>query len=147
MSKTPFDHINAIYGNQRLDYFDTLTEADRKTFSPYVVNMGISMNPDFLPFVNELNKYWGQLGPRETYLFYSQCIPKGKYYNKWVKGKKDVDYDDWLIELVAKKYEVSQNEAKMYLALFYKTDDGRAELKSICESYGVDQKKLKKAKL
>jgi len=147
MAKTPFDHINAIYGNQRIDYFDTLSNADKKTFSPYVINMGISMNPDFLPVVNEANKYWDQLDARSLYLLYSQALPKGKYYNKWVKGKKDSTYEPWLVELVAKKYEVSESEAKDYLELFYKTDEGRESLRSICEGYGLDNKKIKKAKL
>jgi hypothetical protein len=145
--KTPFDHINAIYGNQRVDYFDTLTEPDKKTFSPFVINMGISMNPDFLPVVNEANKYWDQLDARSLYLFYSQALPKGKYYNKWVKGKKEDKYESWLVELVAKKYEVSEDEAKDYLELFYRTDEGREELRAICEGYGLDNKKIKKAKL
>lgn len=147
MAKTPFDHINAIYGNQRIDYFDTLTESDKKTFSSYVISMGISMNYDFLPVVNAANKYWDQLNPRSVYLLYSQILPKGKYYNKWIKGKKDSNYEPWLVELVAQKYEVSKSEAKDYLELFYKTDEGRAELRLMCEGYGLDNKKIKKVKL
>jgi hypothetical protein len=145
--KTPFDHINAIYNNQRIDYFDTLSDVDKKTFNTYVINMGISMNPDFLPLVNEVNKYWGQLSPRAVYLFYSQMIPKGKYFNKWVKSSKDIEYEPWLIELLVKYFEVSEAEVKTYLTHFYKTDDGRDELKSILEGLGVDAKKLKKVKL
>lgn len=147
MTKTPFNHIDAIYNNQRLDYYDNLSDIDKKSFSPYVINMGISMNPDFLPVVNEANKYWDQLDARSLYLFYSQAIPKGKYYNKWVKGTKDVDYEDWLVDLVGRKFEVSKSEAKTYLNIFYKTDEGRDELRSICEGFGIDAKKLKKVKL
>lgn len=147
MAKTPFDHINAIYNNQRTDYFDSLDDADRKTFNVYVINMGISMNPNFLPIVNEVNKYWGQLGPREVYLFYSQTIPKGRYFNKWVKGKKDESHDQWMIDLIARKFQVSSHEATEYITEFYRTDEGRAELKSILEGFGIEPKKLKKAKL
>jgi Bacteriophage clamp loader A subunit len=147
MAKTPFNHIDAIYNNQRMDYYDNLSDIDKKSFSPYVINMGISMNPDFLPVVNEANKYWDQLDARSLYLFYSQAIPKGKYYNKWVKGTKDVDYEDWLVDLVGRKFEVSKSEAKSYLNIFYKTDEGRDELRSICKGFGIDDKKLKKVKL
>lgn len=145
--KTPFDHINAIYNNQRLDYYDTLTDHDKKTFNAYVISMGISMNWDFLPIVNIANRYWDELSPRSLYLFYSQLIPKGKYFNKWVKGKKDASYEPWLIQLVSKKYEISHDEATVYISIFLKTDEGRAELREICTGFGVDEKKLKKAKL
>lgn len=145
--KTPFSHIDAIYNNQRLDYYDSLSDVDKKSFSPYVISMGISMNPDFLPIVNEANKYWDQLDSRSLYLFYSQILPKGKYYNKWVKGTKEVTYEDWLVDLVGRKFEVSQSEAKIYLRIFYKTDEGRDELRAICEGFGIDAKKLKKVKL
>lgn len=147
MAKTPFQHIDAIYGNQRINYFDTLDDVDKKSFSSYVITMGISMNPDFLPVANEVNKYWGQLDSRSTYLFYSQILPKGKYYNKWVKGKKDVDYEPWLVTRIANHFEVSTNEAKTYLTNYYRTDEGRDELRTLLEGYGVDPKKIKKAKL
>jgi hypothetical protein len=145
--KTPFDHINAIFTNQKIGYYDELSEADRKTFTPYVINMGISMNPDFLPYVNEVNKYWGQMGPREVYLFYSQLLPKGKQFNKWIKGKKVEDYEPWLVELVAQHFCVSKDEAISYLRVFYKSDKGRQELRSILEGYGLESKKIKRAKL
>lgn len=147
MAKSLFDHVGAIYNNQKTSYYDELSDADKKSFSPYMVNMAISMVPDFLPVVNEANKYWDQLDARSLYLLYSQALPKGKYYNKWVKGKKEDKYESWLVELVARKYEVSEGEARDYLDLFYRTDEGREELRNICVGYGLDQKKLKKVKL
>lgn len=145
--KTLFQHIDAIYGNQRADYYDNLSDEDKKSFNIYMITMGIGMSPDFLPLTNEVNKYWGQLDARSVYLFYSQIIPKGKYYNKWVKGKKDVTYDGWLVELMARHFECSQYEATTYLRLFYKTDEGRDQLREILATHGIDAKKLKKAKL
>lgn len=147
MAKTFFDHINSIYTNQRIDYFDTLSDADKKTFLPYMINMGISMNGDLLPIVNEVNKYWDQIGPRELYLFYSQILPKGKQYNKWVKGVKDDSYDQWIIDLIAKHYDLSTFEAKSYLRIYYKTDAGRSDLRELLVGYGINDKLLKKAKL
>jgi hypothetical protein len=146
-AKTPFEHINAIFTNQKVGYFDELNESDRKTFTPYVINMGISMNPDFLPYVNEVNKYWDELGPREVYLFYSQLLPKGKQYNRWIKGKKDDSYEPWLVDLISKHFGVSNDESTSYLRIYYKSDAGRKDLQLLLESYGVDSKKIKKVKL
>ena len=147
MSKTVFDHLNAIFSNQSVHYYDELSDVDKKTFNIYIINMGISMNVNFIPIVNEINKYWDQLGPREVYLFYSQCLPKGKQFNKWVKGKKDLTYDDDLVSYVTQHYQISKIEAKKYLSIFYSTDEGKEELKNILKGYGLDNKVLKKYRL
>lgn len=146
-AKTFFQHINAIYGNQRIDYYDILSDEDKKSFNVYMITMGIGMTPDFLPLANEVNKYWGQLDARSTYLFYSQMIPKGKYYSKWIKGIKDDTYESWLIELLSSHFECSKRNAVTYLDIFYKTDAGRETLKEILSTHGTDPKKIKKAKI
>src|ERR1035441_5859397 len=109
--KTVFSHIDAIYGNQRIDYYDNLSDEDKKSFNIYVITMGIGTIPDFIPLANEVNKYWGQLDARSVYLFYSQIIPRGKYWGKWIKGKKEDIYEKWLVELVAKHFECSKADA------------------------------------
>jgi len=138
-----FDHIEAIYTNQRSDYFDTLTEADKKSYSNYMVNRFISMNPHQVPFVNEIQKY--NLDSKLHYLFYSQVLPKGKQFNKYIKKTKEVKYEDWLIDIITKHFSVSVVEAEEYLEIYYKQN--KSALKMLCEAYGVDSKKLKKAKL
>ena len=32
-TKSLFDHVDAIYTNQKIDYFGTLTEADKKSYN------------------------------------------------------------------------------------------------------------------
>jgi hypothetical protein len=145
--KSPFDHVNAIYTDQSIDYFDTLEDADKKTFTQYMVNRIISMTPNYLPVVNELQQYYGQIGSRETYLFYSQLLPRRKVYNKYVKGEKDDKYEFWLIDLLVTEYTISRAEALYYLGILYQTDEGKEELRFICQKYGTDPKKIKKAKL
>lgn len=147
MTKTLFDHINAIYTDQSLDYFDKLDESDRKTFSVYMVNRFLSMNRHQIPVVNEFQKYWSETGPREAYLFYSQALPKGKQFNKYVKGAKEEKYEPWLVELVGRYFSVSKKDALDYLDIFYATDAGKADLRSICEMFAVEPKKIKKVKL
>ena len=143
-SKTPFNHIDAIFTNQRIDYYDTLNDADKKTFNIYVINMGISMNPRYVLYANEMNKYWDEIGPREVYLFYSQLLPKGKQYSKWIKSKKQSVYEEWVIEKISKYFEASSKEAITYLDSFYNTVNGQEELRSILQGFGIDSKKLKK---
>ncbi len=143
MAKSLFDHINAIYLEQKKNYFSTLDDGEKRTYSNYMVNRFLSMNIHQLPLVNEIQKY--NLPPDVHYLFFATTIPRGKQYNKYVKAAKETKYEEWLVDLVAKHYCVSQIEAISYLEIYYKDD--KPALRSLCEKYGVDPKAIKKAKL
>jgi len=142
-TKGLFDHITSIYQDQRKDYFSTLTDGDKKTYSNYMVNRFLSMNVHQLPLVNEVQKY--NLEPAVHYLFYATTIPRGRQFNKYIKSKAEDKYEKWLVELVAKHYTISQDEAIFYLDIYYEQD--KPALRVLCEKYGVDPKTTKKAKL
>jgi len=142
-NKSLFDHINTIYQEQKKNYFSSLTDGDKKTYSAYMVNRFLSMNIHQLPLVNEIQKY--NIPDENHYLFYATTVPRGKQYNKYVKAAKETKYEEWLVDLVAKHYCVSQVEAISYLEIYYKDD--KSALRSLCEKYGVDPKIIKKAKL
>jgi hypothetical protein len=146
MAKTLFEHLKAIYENQSVGYFDSLDEADRKTFQPYMINRMVSMVPLYVPFVNAFQSY-GVSDARTTYLFYSQLLPKGKQFSKYVKGAKFEKYEAWMVELIANHFSVSKADAETYIEIYQKSLSGKAELRSICEGYGTDPKLLKKADL
>ena len=64
-----------------------------------------------------------------------------------MKGKSVKDYDQWIIDLVAKWFGISTNEASEYLDILYESTIGRAEIKQIAEAYGTDPKLITKLKL
>ena len=144
--KSLFDHINAIFSNQSVTYFDELSEGDKKTFNAYITNRGISMNPDYITLVNEVQQYL--LSARETYLFYSSLLPFGKQYNKWTKSqKRNREYEDWIVDLVRKYYECGRTDAIEYLDVYYNSEKGREELKVMLKKFGISEKKLTKANI
>jgi hypothetical protein len=143
MAKSLFDHINAIYLDQKKNYFAGLDDGEKRTYSNYMVNRFLSMNIHQLPLVNEIQKY--NIPSDVHYLFLATTIPRGKQYNKYVKSKNETKYESWLITLVAKHYNVSEDEAVTYLDIYHKDD--KPALRSLCEKYGVDPKVIKKAKL
>jgi hypothetical protein len=142
-NKTLFDHINVIYQEQKKNYFQSLTDGDKKTYSAYMVNRFLSMNIHQLPLVNEIQKY--SIPDENHYLFFATTIPRGKQYNKYVKAAKETKYEEWLVTLVAKHYCVSEIEAISYLEIYYR--DNKSGLRELCEKYGIDPKVIKKAKL
>jgi hypothetical protein len=147
MAKTLFEHINAITQTQDKKYWDKLDESDRKTWSNFMVLRFLSMNPDFLPLVAQIQPILQEVPPKAMYLALIDLIPKGRYYLKYIKPKGEDKYESWLLDLVTKHYQVSKMEAEDYLKILYNSRSGRERVKELCEIYGTDSKTITKLKL
>jgi hypothetical protein len=142
-SKSLFDHLNGITSLKTK--WENLSEADRKTFSPYMINRFLSMNSGLTELVDELQKYTiNVLSPREVYKLYSDLLPKEKSFFKYIKGSKEEKYPDKLVDLVSRYYECSNKEAVEYIDILIKKDELKAQLISILKAYGLDDKEIKK---
>jgi len=98
------------------------------------------MDKDFLEIVNYFQKYSiGTLEPREVYKWYCDMLPKGKRFNKYIKGKKDKKYNTELIDIMVTHFECSKRQVKDYLDLIAKN-----ELIEILEKYGMNEKTIKR---
>jgi hypothetical protein len=102
------------------------------------------MNWAFVELVNYIQLYYGVIGQREHYLFCSQCLPKGKQFNRYIKPKQNSNYEDWLVKIVGHHYSVSNREAEEYINLFLSTAKGRETLRYLLEQYGTEVKLLRK---
>jgi hypothetical protein len=145
--KKLFDHINAITSEQDPKYFDKLTEEDLKSWSNFMINRFLSMKPDWVELVATLLPLTQTLQPKEMYKLYISLIPKGKHYLKYIKGKGEDKYEDFLIELMKKDYICSERQALDYIEVLYASREGREHMKYVCEKYGVDKKQITKLKL
>ena len=147
MSKTLFDHIKAVTQFQDPKYWDKLEEGDKKTWSNYMVHRFLSMNPDWIEVLSEIQPYTQVLEPKQLYLSLIGIIPKGRYFLKYTKGKKENKYESFLIDLIKQDFMCSSKEAEDYCEILYSTREGRENIKYICEKYGVDKKQITKLKL
>ena len=145
MSKSLFDHIKQITNVQNPMYWDSLEEGDKKTWSNYMVHRFLSMKSDWIQVVNELQKY--NLKPKELYKIYTNILPKGKQWLKYIKGKNEMDYPKWLINIVVNHEEISKKEAIEYIDMLMLTEGGMLELGELSRKWGVEEKKIKKAGL
>ena len=135
---TIFDWINQMLVTKK--HWNEFTEDEQKKFSPFIINRFLSMDKDFIEIVNMFQKYAiGTLEPREVYKWYCDILPKGKRFNKYIKGKRDKKYDKELVEILTTYFECSKLQTKQYLELIDKE-----ELKSILEMYGKDKKTIKR---
>ena len=104
---TIFDHMAHL--TDRKVSWDRLSDVDKKSFTPYIVNRWLSMNMDFIELVNELQRYTiGQISPAETYKLYYDILPKQRQFNKYIKGKKSDKYNQKLVELLSMHFAVSE---------------------------------------
>ena len=68
MAKGLFDHIKAIRQYQDPKYFDKLDDEDLKSWSNYMIHRFLSMNPDWIDLIAELQPYTQALPPKALYL-------------------------------------------------------------------------------
>ena len=141
-TKSLFDHLKAIYEVQDPNYFDTLTEADKKSYNVYMLNRLISMNPNQALAVAIIQKY-NTLTSDLHYTFLIHVIPKGKQWNEYIKAHAEESYPKWLVERIASHFEISTNEAVDYLDIFYHTEINKLELRKLLQLYATDEKYLK----
>ena len=144
---TLFDHIKAITQSQDKKYWDKLDDADKKTWSNYMVFRFLSMNPDWVPMVAQLQPYLQEVPPKACYLALIDLIPKTRAFLKYMKAKGEDVYEKWLIELVTKHYNTSTLESEDYLKILYSTKSGKERIKELCTIYGVEPKQITKLKL
>jgi len=143
-TKGLFDHLRAITTEDYdPEYFENMYEGDRKTFDVYMITRFLSMNPDWISYVNYFQQYNQFLSRKEFYKLYSSFIPKQKIFLNYVKGEAD-KYNKDLINLICRKYQSSKKEAVEYLGIFYKIPGGIEQLEELCKSYGHDEKETKK---
>jgi hypothetical protein len=142
-----FDHIKEITSNQNPKYWDTLEEGDKKTYSIYMILRFLSMNPDWIEIISEVQPYAQNLPPKDFHKLMINLLPKGRHYLKYTKGKNDSKYEKWLVELIAKNFDCSTNSATEYCDILYSTKEGRESILDLCQRYGIDKKEITKLKL
>jgi hypothetical protein len=140
--KSLFDHIKQITDVQNPNYWDEISDDDKKSWSNYMVNRFLSMKMDWVEFVNEVQQY--PLQPKELYKVYTDILPKKRQWLKYVKGDKKMKYPNWVYEIVAKHLQVSLREAKEAVDMYELSYGGQAELTDILIKYGKTVEEIRK---
>ena len=140
--KNLFDHINAITSQQHSNYWDDISDEDKKSWSNYMVNRFLSMKMDWIELVNEVQKY--PLKPKELYKVYTDILPKKRQWLKYIKGDKEMKYPKWVYEIIAKHLQCSIREASDAVDMYELSHGGQAELTDILIKYGKTVEEIRK---
>ena len=137
-----FDHVKQITDFQSPNYWDEISEEDKKTWSNFMINRFLSMKMDWIEIVNEIQKY--QLEPKELYKFYIDILPKKRQWLKYIKGDKKMKYPNWVYEIVAKDLQCSLKEAAEAVETYEMSYGGQAELTDMLMKYGKTEDECRK---
>ncbi len=143
--KSLFDHINQITSIQNPNYWDDTSDEDKKSWSNYMIHRFLSMKMEWIELVNEIQKY--NLQPKELYKLYTNVLPKGKQWLKYIKRRNQMDYPNWLINIVTNHEEISKKEAIEYIDMLMLTEGGMLELGELAQKWGIEPKKIEDAGL
>ena len=140
---TIFDHIAGI--TSRKKEWSSLSDVDKKSFSPYIINRWLSMHPDLIETIDLLQRYTiGPLSKKHVYQLYYDVLPNANVRAKYIKGKKVNKYNKDLISFVKDHYQINSNEAEEYVGIFIRTNSGIQSLIDIMKTYGKTEKEIKK---
>jgi hypothetical protein len=130
-----FDWVKEI--NTKKSPIDSFSDADWDQWNSYVVHRVLSMNPDYLPLVNEVQKL-PPTDKKQIYSIYKEYIPKNNKWSKYVKSTKKPRNKE-LIEYLKNYFKLSSREVLDYLNILDKS-----EIIHILSQLGIDNKEAKK---
>jgi hypothetical protein len=132
---TIFDWLKEITSNK--SKWESFTEEERASFNPYMMHRLLSMNPEYIEFVN-LVQTFPYSDKQKIYNIYLYMIPKKNMFHKYIKSSKKKKQES-LLKYVANYYECSLGEAEEYIDILRETG-----VKSILTKLGIEEKEQKK---
>ena len=137
----PFDHIKNLHTKQKR--WEDFNDEEKKSFNVFIINKGLSMNPNYLGIVNMVQNFTGLnqvLSQKEVFNIYFKLLPNKFRFYKWIKGQKNKK-DKEKVEYLAMHFKVSTREAYDYLQILdkktinkiiknYKNDTSRKTISS-----------------
>ena len=132
---TIFDWLKEITYNK--SKWESFTEEDKKSFEPYMIHRFLSMNPEYIEFVN-LVQTFPYSDKEKIYSIYLYMIPKNNMFFKYIKSSKKKKQES-LLKHIANYFECSFGEAEEYIDILRESG-----VKSILTKLGVEEKEIKK---
>jgi hypothetical protein len=129
-----FDWVKQISYNK--EPWSSFSNEEHDVFSNFMINKIISMNPNYIELVAEIQEY--QIPKQKLYEFYCKTLPKQKFFNKYQKPSKQ-QYPKEVINLLSEYFQISSREVLDYCNILTQQD-----IKDILLQLGRDEKEIKK---
>lgn len=133
--KNIFDWLKEI--NYIKSPIDKFTDKDWEVWNSYMIHRFLSMNPEFIELVNQVQEFPPQ-SKVAIYNIYKEFIPKNRKWNKYIKSNIK-QHNIELLDYLSKYWECSKIETRDYLNIL--EDD---QILNILTSIGLEKKEIHK---
>lgn len=130
-----FDWLKEI--NSKKSSVDSFSQEDWDQWNSYMVHRFLSMDPDLLELVNEVQKL-PPTDKKKIYSIYKEFVPKNNKWNKYIKSTLKQRNKE-LTEYLKGYFQLSTREVKEYMELL-----GDEEILRILSQLGIENKTAKK---
>lgn len=147
MAQSLFDHLDAVKTDKDPDYWEKLSRESKKKWSSFMITRFLSMRPDLVPILNELQPCVREMEDKHVYRLYAELLPYDDGYYKTVSSNtRERSIPDWAIDLLKERFKASEEEVRKYIDIWLSSEDGKQEFIDILSDYGVERDKLEKIK-
>ena len=108
--------VNSVEGEPVTDSFSDV--------SNYMVHRFLSMKPEWIEVVNEIQRYW-ELEPKSVYQFYTNVIPKSRTFLRYTKSKKKSKIEKWAMDILCDYFEDSSENIEHSTTMTTPMSDNR----------------------
>ena len=89
----------------------------------------------------QLYQLFDKIPSPQFYQLLIALVPQDFRFYPWIKSKK-MKHKKELLQLVAKRFGISQFEANDAVNLLLRTESGQGELVSICRAFGLSEQEI-----
>ena len=132
---TLFDWLKEI--NYKKSPPDQFTTDDWKSFTPFMINRYLSLYPELIVLVNEVQML-NTTNKKVLYNAYRHLLPQQSRFAKYIKGRV-AKVNNELVEIVSRYFEIGKKESKEHIKMLT-----LKELSGIVGLYGYTNKQIKK---
>ena len=133
-------HIKHITEVQNIDYYDTLTDEEKKNFdkSTFFIFEKLGLCMELLPILVKYKSVLkGEKGKR-LYTALIEVIPKGTYAYKQINKAKIKKYSPIMVDLIVNEYQCSILNAEDYIEVLEGIGKYEEELERLKANYGIN---------
>ena len=130
-----FDWLNEITYTKR--DWDSFTEDEQSSFSPYIVHRYVSMYYGYVDIANIAQKL-PMTESEKIYTIYKTMLPRKKMFLKYIKSKNKKGNKE-LLQYISEYFKCSFREADSYITILKNKG-----VKIILEEMGINEKEIKK---
>ena len=139
--KSVFDHVKHIRQVQDPEYYNNLSEDDRKTFNHFMILRALSMDESMVEDMAQLYQILDIIPSPQFYQLLTKLVPKSNRFYPWIKSKV-MKHNKELLGHVAKRFQISKHQANEYVNLLLRNEEGQGELVAICKVFGLEDKEV-----